>query len=351
MKRLVHTFFFLLAFVVYGLVKNSDWMVMLRPHWFDMYQLGDLYRFSWLPQYRDTTQHNPVFPPSSRKNEKVHLYMIGDSFGGPFEPGHFPAAGRYSFVNWNHLDQADIQLAIDTSARNILVLESSEKHILLRFKTRNYLSFRFPVLHDPDSTGFRYVERPRSAWASLEHYLSRPAVTDQNLGILYFSNPLALWLKEQKAQMNKEVFGKMADEVEEFPERNMLVQTMTTKPKYLYMSGFRPHSVQEIKETAQHLDSLARYYRNLGFDTCMLALIPNPISTLVDSWNGKPYNQVLQRVQEKVEAFSVVDCYTPFRRSPVLLYRRGDTHWNQKGEAIWLRIFNHKLDSLFPSKR
>lgn len=346
MKRLLHTCFFLLAFAAYGLVKNSDWMVQLRPYWFDMYQLGDLYRFSWLAHYRDTTQHNPVFPPSPRKEEKVHLYMIGDSFGGPFEAGHFPTAGRYSFVNWNHLDQADIQLAIDTSARNILVLESSEKHILLRFQTQNYLKYRFPVLHEADSTGFRYVERPRSAWESLEQYLSRPAVTDQNLGILYFSNPIALWMKEQKALLNQRVFGKIASEVEEFPERNMLIQTMTTEVKYLYMSGFRSHSESEIQLAARHLDSLSRYYQHLGFDTCMLALIPNPVSTLVSSWKGKPYNQILPRVQKQVRRFHVVDCFHPFRKSKETLYRRGDTHWNVEGEMRWLVLFNKHLDSL-----
>ena len=325
-------------------------MVLIRPYWFDMYQFGDLYRFSFLADYKDTTRHSQP-PPPKKKSGSLDVFMMGDSFGGPFSIANFPSVRNYSFANWNHVEQSDIHLKLDSNAYNVLILETAEKHILTRFLDGVNRKFYVPVqsLENPsDTVGFEYRPKKESLVEKIEKYTSRPAVTNQNISILFFSNPLVLGIKETKAAFNLKVFGKMAEEVEIHPTKNLLVQTMTTDTKYLYMSAFRKHPDSDLDKVENHLNRLNDYYRSKGFDTVLLACVPNPITIIDPFYKDRTYNQVLPRLEERVKKMGVVSVYSLFKNYPDFLYRRGDTHWNEKGEYLWQTRMNERLDSLVP---
>jgi hypothetical protein len=346
LKRFLHLSALLLVCLLYGTAKSPDAIVFIRPYWFDLYKLGDLYRYCYLAEYRDTTEHCP--PPPKEKPDRMDLFVIGDSFAGPFTKDHFPKARNYGFANWNHTGQSDLEVRLDTGAYNVLVLECSEKHVLMRFEEPAYKAYRFPVR--PKTGGeipeIHYSEKKESFLEKLEKTLGRQAVTEQNLGILLFSNPWVLRLKETKAALNRSLFGRVADEVEEYPEKNMLVQRMTSDTKYRYMSSFRAHPESEYRKISENLEKMADYYRSKGFDTVLLALVPNPIAVIDPTYKGRIYNQLLPWMEKNTPGLGIVSVYGEFKEGKETLFRRGDSHWNVKGERIWMGKVNEGLGGL-----
>jgi hypothetical protein len=328
--------------LLYVWVKSPQAMAWLQPRWFNFYALGDLYRYSFLPQYKDTTQVLPPYPSNPSGKENLHLFVFGDSFGAPFEAGHFPLVSGYSYANWNHVGPSQISVSPQPGARNILLLQCSEKHVLLRFSRQELHQYKLPVI--PGKTGgFVYQPAPKDMLAHLNQYLSRPQVTEQNINLLFFSNPMVLRLKETKAVFNQQFLGKVATEVCEWPEKQMLLQTMTLDPKYIYMSGYRQHSESELEQIARNIQSLRQYYLNRGFQEVWLALIPNPASILVPEWAGQPYNQVLGRLERRFPDSVVVSVENAFRKTQLPVFRKGDSHWNLHGAGLWMDAVNRKL--------
>ena len=336
----------LVVSVAYLIVKSPDAIVWIRPYWFDLYQLGDLYRYSYLAEYKDTAVHSPPLPVMKEK-QKLSLFVIGDSFSGPFEKGHFPTAAHYSFANWNHLNQSDVLLHVDSNQYNVLVLQCSEKHILMRWEKNSYKPYLFPFDHErKDTVGFEYRKKPETFLQKTERLIGRPAVTEQNIGILLLSNPLVIQIKESKARLNRFLFQRIADEVEEYPEKKILIQRMTSDLKYKYMSSFRPHSNEEINAIAGNLGRMNQYYRRAGFDTVLIALVPNPISVIDPNYKGRTYNELLPRLESDVSGLGVVSVYGKFQLGKESLFRKGDSHWNLAGEKIWLSALNQNLDQI-----
>lgn len=334
--------------VAYLIVKSPDAIVWIRPYWFDLYQLGDLYRYSYLAEFKDTAVHSSPFPVVKEK-QKFNLFVIGDSFSGPFEKGHFPTAANYSFANWNHVNQSDIHLHVNPKEYNVLVLQSSEKHILIRWEKKSYKPYLFPFEHEPNETGgfgFEYCKKPETFLQKTERYIGRPAVAEQNIGILLFSNPLVLQIKESKARLNQLVFNRIAEEVEVYHEKKFLIQTMTSDLKYKYMSSFHEHTDGEIENITNNLGHMNRYFRYAGFDSVLVALVPNPISVIDPEYKGRKYNQVLSRVERKIVGLGVVSVFEDFSKGKESLFRKGDSHWNLAGERIWLSVLNQHLEKI-----
>lgn len=339
---------FLTVSVAYLIVKSPDAIVWIRPYWFDLYQLGDLYRYSYLAEYKDSAVHSPPLPALKEK-QKLSLFVIGDSFSGPFEKGHFPTAAHYSFANWNHVNQSDILLRVDSNQYNVLVLQCSEKHILIRWEKNSYKQYLFPFDHEPNEMGrfgFEYCKKPETFLQKTERFIGRPAVAEQNIGILLFSNPLVLQIKESKARLNQLVFNRIAEEVEVYENKKFLIQTMTSDPKYKYMSSFHEHTDGEIEKITNNLGHMNRYFRYAGFDTVLVALVPNPISVIDPEYKGRTYNQVLPRIEKSVVGLGVISVLDEFSKGKEKLFRRGDSHWNLAGEKIWLSTLNQKLESI-----
>lgn len=141
-----------------------------------------------------------------KEKVKLSLFVIGDSFAGPVEKGHFPSAANYSFANWNSLNQSDILLHVDSNQYNVLVLQCSEKHILIRWEKNSYKPYLFPFHHERNDTsgvGFEYRKKPETFLREPKDSLENKVIAEQNIGILLFSNPFVLAIKESKAQLNR----------------------------------------------------------------------------------------------------------------------------------------------------
>ena len=333
--RILHLINLLLFLGIYLLVKIPGGILWLKPYLPDLYGMGDLYRFSYLGEYRDSSFH--LSPPPAVPETKTCLFVLGDSFAGPFEKSHYPGAGHYSFVNWNQFPSSRIAIHTKKSNRNLLLIECSEKHIQLRFSNQEIRRFLAPA-SGKGLPGFQVDEKKAGFSASLEKWAGRPQVTDQNLHMLLFSNEAILQIKEAKADFNRRIFRRIAAEVEEYPEKNMLLQRMTTDMDYLYMSAFRPLSQEKEDELIRNMSSLVKHYKAKGIDSVVFSFIPNPVSVIAPDYKNRSYNQLIPRLEQRIAQTGAgcISVFTEFSAKKEKVYRRGDTHWNNLGEKIWL---------------
>ena len=333
--RILHFGFLLLFFGMYLLVKIPGGILLTKGILPDLYGMGDLYRFSYLGNYRDSTLR--CQPPEQKPETDISLFVLGDSFTGPFSKEFFPGSSHYSFVNWNQFPSCRIKIKPGKRRKNLMIIECSEKHILLRFSEPEVRRFLAGIASSGEE-GFQVAEKGSGFAFLLEKYAGRPQVTDQNLHMLLFSNEAVLLLKEAKANFNKHVFSKIAPEVEEYPAKNMLLQRMTTDTSYLYMSSFRRLSKKREDETVLGMKLLVNHFRNAGIDSVAFALIPNPVSVIAPSYRGRRYNNLIPLLEKRMKETGAgcISVFSEFSEKQEKVYRRGDTHWNASGEKIWL---------------
>ncbi len=342
--RLLHTTLLLFFLALYALVKVPGGLMMLKPWLPDLYGMGDLYRFSYLGEYRDSSFH--CAPPPPEQTSNTSLFVLGDSFAGPFSKEYYPGLRNFSFVNWNQFPGSVVKIATGSRNKNLLVVECSEKHILLRFSPKEVKRFMAGKTSGREP-GFEVKEKGDGFLARLEKIAGRPMVTDQNIHMLLFSNEAVLQIKEAKAAFNRIVFHKIAPEVEEFPEKNMLLQRMTTDTDYLYMSAFRALTPKREDETVLGMKALVEHFKRAGVDSVAFAFIPNPVSVIAPDYKGRSYNQLIPRLEARIPETGAgcISVFSEFSHLKEKVYRRGDTHWNSKGEIIWLKKANQWISS------
>ena len=342
--RIIHLTAIVLLLTAYALVKIPGAVLLLKPYGIDLYRLGDLYRYSYLSEYRDTTQ--TFHHPSSKKESNTNLYVLGDSFTASFTKAHYPGISTYSYANWNQAVEQQFTIRADSSEQNILLISCAEKSIRMRF-AKNQLAFYKAQKVKSGQFGFTLNEKPLSLSDQLKKFLGRPEVSDQNIQALLFENEAALRIKEFKAEFNRAVFGKIASEVEEYPKQNMLFQRLTTDPKYIYMSSFRSLEKQEEDELVESMKRMVEHYKLAGIDSVIIACIPNPVSVIAPNFKGQTYNQLIPKLERRINETGAgcISVYDDFVKKGADVYRRGDTHWNNTGAGLWLEKVNDAIEA------
>jgi hypothetical protein len=341
--RIIQLLSILILFVIYALIKIPGAVLTLKPYGIDLYSLGDLYRYSYLKEFRDTTQTIRVQPAQVIRH--MNLFVLGDSFTASFNKDHYQGAKTYSFMNWNQASEQQLMLKTDSTMKSILLVSCAEKSIRMRF-ARNQLPFYLARHQSMGSVGFSLKEKSLSFTGCLKKYLGRPEVTDQNIQALLFENEIALRLKETKAELNRSLFGKIAPEVEIYSEQNMLFQKLTTDPKYIYMSSFRELDLKEENELITSMSLFVDHYKKLGIDSVIFSFIPNPVSVVAPKFKGRVYNMLIPRLESRIKetgagCLSIFESFNLMREKA---YRRGDTHWNKTGALFWLTRVNQTLN-------
>lgn len=343
--RIVHFLSIVILLGIYALIKIPGAVLSLKPYGVDLYALGDLYRYAYLSEYRDTTQFVGALPSKTENN--INLFVLGDSFTASFNKAHFQGVSAYSFMNWNQAAGQQFTLQTDSAMNSVLLVTCAEKNIRLRF-AKNQLPLYLAKGGISEDLGFTLIEKPLSTSEYLKKYLGRADVSDQNIQALLFENELALRIKEFKAAFNRNVFGKIAPEVEIYAEKNMLFQKLTTDPKYIYMSSFRSVDEHEEDELILGMSRLVMHYKKAGIDSVIFSFIPNPVSIVAPQFKGRTYNMLIPRLEKRIAEAGAgcVSVYDSFTRSGEQLYRRGDTHWNVKGASLWLNCMNQTLEGM-----
>lgn len=289
----------------------------------DDYRFGDLYRMSALPQFKQAAPNCPSAMLSS-DTASTHLYIIGDSFSEEQRIGQhdFPVS-YYKRVAWEHPQRAQL----DTTRRNILILETVERHF------REH--FAIPVTElaiDADTTARPAQRPPLRKRLSSEFHRSD---MEERLESALFSQDWAFWFKELKARLTLDWFNRVSTNVSLSSNHEHLFLGLDTDSTKKLNSSFSPLTDREVNTLVDSVNAVAARYKRLGFDDVYLSIIPNKASVLETRRNQ--YNRLIERVQQSPRLrVKTIDVFTPYQTASPSPYQLSDTHWTCTGRSIWL---------------
>jgi hypothetical protein len=290
----------------------------------DDYRYGDLYRLSNLPDFRVPVEQ--CFIKKGKERANIHLTIAGDSFT---EKGRIGKA--YFGVNqydWVFVSQPAF-VPIDTSKRNVLIIETVERHLRERFVTPWKEIQDKPIV--PEKLDF---------WDRL--FALQIPYSSERLESVLFSNDFFLRIKELKASLNYRFFNRVDPKVRLNATGEHLVYYLPSESGV--SSAFDQIPSEEIEKIVTNINLTQAYYLDRGFDEVILSIIPNKTSILARDLGN--YNHLAERVQlyPGLEV-KFIDMVGPFMRGKEKLFDKGDTHWNCEGKQIWIDQVNKLLDA------
>ena len=322
-------YFFLFLFSVIWLVGCNREAMQLLGQWQvlpDEYLYGDLYRLSNLPTFKDLrapcgTYTPPQVPPGTKK---IHLYIIGDSFTEAQRVGasDFPVE-RYEYVHWSDY----LHLKLDTSAYNIVLLESVERHF------RQHLGQPITVLV-PDTATFKVPPPADPRFMPMLDNAFSAQQTEDRLESLLFQYKPFLVLKEWKAAFTYAFFRRANDKVTVSEDGRDIVYYLDTDST-LINSSFNTLLDEEVDLMVENLRISVDSFQKMGFDRVLLSIIPNKTSVLMPTYGR--YNGLIERVYQHPKLpLPYVDVLADFRQLGEQSYLRGDSHWTCPAQYLWL---------------
>ncbi len=295
----------------------------------DDYRYGDLYRMSNLAQFKAPLEQCPA--PQNSPSGDISLIIMGDSFTEKerIEKNHFK--GLSSYDRFFITDTINVKL--NKSKRNILIIETVERHFRERFAkpfANLQVSENLPILNKI---------KEESLKEKVLNY-EVPYNTERHESIL-FSSDFFLTFKEWKAWLNWKLFDRLDEKVMLSKDEKYLLYQVDAQPSGIN-SCFDKISEEEIKLMVQNLNETYQFYKKVGFDEVYLSIIPNKTSILGTDLGE--YNHLIERIQQHSDLkTSFLDIYTPYHKSKKVLYEKGDSHWNCEGKQMWLDLVNAKL--------
>ena len=301
----------------------------------DGYQYGDLYRMANLSAFKDPRQECPPYTPPARKNatKKVHLYIVGDSFTEAQRVGKSDfAVDHYAYVKW-----ADVlHVKLDTSATNILLLESVERHFRQHLAT--------PVTSVvPDSATFTQQISSSKFMHKLDAAFNGKQAQDRFEALL-FQNEAFLKVKEWKADFTYHLFHRVNTNVTLVDNDRAVVSHMDTDTPNV-TSSFTEVRNSELDSLVMNLELTKNAALTMGFDFVALAIIPNKVSVLQPDYGA--YKQLIERVYTHPKLpVPYIDVLTDFRKMGAASYLKGDSHWTCEAQNLWLNKANALINTL-----
>lgn len=301
----------------------------------DDYRYGDLYRLSYLPNFKQKAIQCPDLLPKNNLQSPVALYLIGDSFTEEQRVNkHDLRVSKYQYTHW--AKQSAIRL--DTNQRNILVIETVERtckeHLLQAIHN-------FDVNPVPTSTQpLSFRRKCKQVFEDGIAFIF-PKGTEERLEHTLFNFDAILWIREMKASLNLKIFGRT--------EKSIVLDKSESHIFYVDEAGidnekssFYPITATEIDSMVFHLNEARTSYLKAGFDEVYISLIPNKVSVI--SPEIASYNHLIERIQQhKNLQVPVIDVLSIFKKSPESYYLLSDTHWNCAGRNQWLIQINSRL--------
>lgn len=322
-KRILSYIVLIICSVLMIISSSSALSKMLMP-FFSSYTLqrGDLYKMSNLPAFKIYKQ---PCTPSKKETGNTDIYLLGDSFGDMLVKDDFDSIANFIFIH----DDNRIKTKLDTTKKNVLVIECVERNLINRFSACTDTT---NIIINEDAHG---IELQTDYKIGASKYFKLKA--DQNLQQLLFQDPVSVFFKEAKANMNKNLFGRVdhAVVVSKNEDYLFLSETVdTVKFRKESLSSFIPVPDSLIKIVAKNLDIISSYYKQKGFDEIIFAPIPNKVSVVAPNMGN--YNHLIERIlQQPSQQFISINPFKAFENSPQQLYYNNDTHWNCAGREVW----------------
>ena len=303
----------------------------------DDYRYGDLYRLSYLSQFKEKSAHCVSTLEGNTEKSPIHLFVIGDSFTEEERVGKIDfKAEKYTYIHWAKND--DIQL--DTTMKNILILETVERTFKDHF-SQNITNFN--IISKAKSEIF--IKHSWKHWVkeNVDKTINFcfPKGTEERLEHTLFNYDFFLWFREIKAMLNFKLFGRIENKVVLSADKQHIFYSEEANLTDSH-SAFYPVNQVEIDNLVFYINQAREKYIKAGFDEVYLSIIPNKASIL--SPNLGTYNHLIERIQNDPRVQTpVIDTYSIFKKYPQRYYLKSDTHWTCEGRDIWLNKVNKIL--------
>ena len=305
----------------------------------DDYRNGDLYRLSYLPQFKEKAIDCHKNASSQSPKLPVHLYIIGDSFTEEQRVNESDfQAEKYQYVHWANLKH----IQLDSTKKNILILESVER-AAKEHLSQDANNFQTEALVENETPQhFTFRQNLTQKWDKIKG-VAFPSGTEERLEHTLFNYDFFLWFRELKAKMNLAIFNRIEPKV-----------ILSKNQKHLFYfeeadsthgrSSFFPVTEAQIDTFVTHANNSREKYLKAGFDEVYLSIIPNKVS--LQSPDLGNYNHLIERIQSNPKlSIPVIDTYHLFKKYPEKYYLKSDTHWNCEGRDLWLDIVNQLINS------
>ncbi len=292
----------------------------------DDYRYGDLYRFSNLKAFRVPIEKCEAVQPLPKVS--ANLFLFGDSFTeeGRIEANHFVAKEfTRRFV------AEDGYVKIDENEKNILIIETVERHFRERFGT----VYTHVKVNQNQPTLEKTWWQEILAWGL-------PYNTERHESTL-FGSDFFFTIKEWKAAINKEFFSRTDENVRLSKNEKHLVYGLAANPGP--NSSFDVISDDEIAVLVENINATYANYKKAGFEEIYLNIIPNKTSILATDLGE--YNHLIERIQQHPDLkMPYINTYTSLKVGGEKLFDKGDTHWNCEGKQLWINEVNKRLKAV-----
>jgi hypothetical protein len=291
----------------------------------DDYRYGDLYRFSNLKQFKQSTvicdKEFEKLPISEKQN--VELYVVGDSFLNKdrfFDENDFPFK-KYTYINWSEKKR---NIVLDRSMRNVLIFESLERHVRERL-----VDMQSNIVFDNKTP--QLIEN-HTIWQQIKPKIFNIYI-EQCLDQMFFGTDWAFKMKEIKANINQKYFKRLNASVSLSNDQQNIFYN-SDKDSTSNFSAFKSLPNIELDSIVAKINASSAYYKNKGFDLVLVSIIPNK-ATILAQHDGQ-YNQMINRiVSNNALKVPFINVYPDFIKNKNEVYSKSDTHWNCTGKEIW----------------
>ncbi len=313
----------------------------------DNYKYGDLFGFSYLPDFKLIEKKIPPAKENSFEDKKIDFYCVCDSYlwSFPFNDSTLYNVNKYNQSRW--LYDEKIITSIDTTKINFMLIEMAEWYsrefltdssdIFSRINVKNpNPSFVDTSAKNTIQNSFSFIKIIDKVFAN--KWLNR------NLEFNLFDYSFLTPLKELKAQFNYKIFDKVNSEVEFSSNKEFLLYKPTIDTAS-NQSSFKYLGDAEVNNMVDRLNKINDYYIKRGFDYVYFSIIPKPVS-IIDP-NLMKYNQLITRIQSNPALkIKYIDAYNILKKEPGKVYQRSDTHWNSYGFGLWVTELNNTLKKI-----
>lgn len=349
-KRLLRFFLILFGLTALGLSSSESWMKYVAEKrdnndWWGYNQKkgGNL---SGIADLGFLKKFNAEMPENIRHavhdgTERTVLYLYGDSYTWSLRDTNFAAIAGFHFIC--RYDGG--RYCLDTAMKNILVIEVSE--ISLRRYFRNLRIFDDlcdsshqgqPVAFSP-ADGNKQAQMTASFFPSFLTNALFNKNTNQNLQGNLFNYNVIVPVFQYKAAFNYYIFGRASGNVVLSKDKNFLFY----KPSVSWVDtegAYCPLLPGESSRLVSCFNEIYDHYKAEGFAEVYLSLIPHTASLM----QPEGYNNLIPAIQDdKMLRMKIIDVYYAFKKSPHILFHRGDSHWNPEGKQKWVNMINQIL--------
>lgn len=300
---------------------------------------GDLYKMSNLSEFKiEMPSCGDTFVNNNLEGGN-NLFLLGDSFLGRImgygmiqkgNSAEFTNVNNINYVNWK--DKLIIP-KLSKKSRNILIIEIVERSVLSHKNSNN-----IEIDNKVNSVSTTYNFDTKGKGIQLFSLKSESLIKQ----ILFF-DPLSMYIKDIKAELNYFLFGKVNDSVFISDEGDYLFYEQTIKGEN---SSFYNISNRTIDNIVDNYNSIYSYYKNMGFNEVYITIIPNKVSIVSPNFNNKTYNHLIERIRDsKKTKFPFIDMFSVLsqKNKKTTVYYPNDTHWNCEGMSSFISFVNDNI--------